>query len=310
MGGKWFANRGQIVQTLAAIISTCLAGVAVYFVLKSNQSLPPKTSVFYGLTAVAIFLLGIWIGRLSKFSRPVEVERPVELEKPEPKNKAEAAASGGHARIGDINVYTHPPAPTPSDFNREEIQRKKFDAVPSIDLSELAVVWLDRDEWNVFHIHRGDPPGNIRGAIISAYYDPNKSLSKSELEFIRATAKLTDKKTGEMLVVPALFWIDQGLQWTNLRAGDEKHLIVLLINNEDASAFTIANKRRSYPTTWNEVSTEEEMVEAPLPDAEYELLITFIWGRNDEHRLPRTIQLPKPSSLLSESSPDQTPSEG
>jgi hypothetical protein len=105
MGGKWFANRGQIVQTLAATIGTCLAGVAVYFVLKNNQSLPPKTSVFYALTAVAIFLLGIWIGRLSK-----PTQRFFETEQSERKDEAAPPVIGGSARIGDINVYAHPPA--------------------------------------------------------------------------------------------------------------------------------------------------------------------------------------------------------
>lgn len=95
MGGKWFANRGQIVQTLAAIIGTCLAGVGVYFVRKNNHSLPPETSMFYALTAVAIFLLGIWIGRLSK-----PTQRFFETERSERKDEAASPVIGGSASIG------------------------------------------------------------------------------------------------------------------------------------------------------------------------------------------------------------------
>jgi predicted membrane channel-forming protein YqfA (hemolysin III family) len=63
MAGKWFANRGQIVQTVFTVISACVAIVALYFVLKSNNSLPRVSVVMYVSVGVFVLLIGIIIGR-------------------------------------------------------------------------------------------------------------------------------------------------------------------------------------------------------------------------------------------------------
>jgi hypothetical protein len=65
MGGRWFANRGQVVQTVAASISACVALVALYFVLRSNNSLPKASVVLYISGAVSLLLIGAVFGRRS-----------------------------------------------------------------------------------------------------------------------------------------------------------------------------------------------------------------------------------------------------
>jgi hypothetical protein len=66
MSGKWFANKGQIIQAIAAVVSACVALVALYFVLKSNNSLPKASAVLYVSTGVLLLLVGIWIGRRTR----------------------------------------------------------------------------------------------------------------------------------------------------------------------------------------------------------------------------------------------------
>jgi hypothetical protein len=62
MSGKWFTNRGQVIQTVVAIISACLALVALYFVLKSNNSLPKASAILYVSGATFFLLVGVLIG--------------------------------------------------------------------------------------------------------------------------------------------------------------------------------------------------------------------------------------------------------
>ena len=63
MSGKWFANRGQIFQTVIAAVSACVGLVALYFVLKSNNSLPRVSAVMYVSGGIFLLLIGIFIGR-------------------------------------------------------------------------------------------------------------------------------------------------------------------------------------------------------------------------------------------------------
>ena len=65
MSGKWFANRGQVVQTVAATLSACVALVALFFVLKSNNSLPKASVVLYVSAAIFLLLIGGVFGRRS-----------------------------------------------------------------------------------------------------------------------------------------------------------------------------------------------------------------------------------------------------
>jgi hypothetical protein len=57
----FFSNRGQVLQAFFALISACVAGVALYFLLKSNNALPGLRWVFGGsiaaLTVLVIVLL-------------------------------------------------------------------------------------------------------------------------------------------------------------------------------------------------------------------------------------------------------------
>jgi hypothetical protein len=63
MSNKWFANRGQIFQTFIAAVSACVGLVALYFVLKSNNSLPKASAVMYVSGGIFLLLIGIFIGR-------------------------------------------------------------------------------------------------------------------------------------------------------------------------------------------------------------------------------------------------------
>jgi hypothetical protein len=63
MSGGWFANRGQILQAVAALVSACVAAAALYFVLKNNNSLPKASVIFYASGAILLLLVGVFLGR-------------------------------------------------------------------------------------------------------------------------------------------------------------------------------------------------------------------------------------------------------
>lgn len=65
MSGKWFANRGQVIQTVAASLSAAVALVVLYFLLKNNNSLPKTSSVLYVLGITSLLLIGFVFGRRS-----------------------------------------------------------------------------------------------------------------------------------------------------------------------------------------------------------------------------------------------------
>lgn len=91
MSSKWFSNRGQVIQTTAAIISSCVALVALYFVLKSNNSLPNARTVMYIAGATSLLLVGILIGRRSKLAPPSANSATLQSDTPTIEN----AANGG-----------------------------------------------------------------------------------------------------------------------------------------------------------------------------------------------------------------------
>ena len=70
MDGKWFANRGQIFQTIAGVMSAGVGSVALYFVLKSNNSLPKASAVMYVSGGILLLVIGIIIGRRLGSVRP------------------------------------------------------------------------------------------------------------------------------------------------------------------------------------------------------------------------------------------------
>jgi hypothetical protein len=94
-----------------------------------------KTAVLYVLVTLAFFLRGVWIGRLSN-SSPM---RFLESEKTESRDGGNATALGGNPRIGDINVYTHPPAISvvaPSEPEEKKKPQIVFLGAEYIDMNE------------------------------------------------------------------------------------------------------------------------------------------------------------------------------
>jgi hypothetical protein len=215
MGGKWFANRGQIVQTLAATAGVAIAGIGLYFVLKSNHALPQTTATLFALIALALLAIGIWIGRLSK-----PTQRFFESEKSEPKDKAEVPAIGGSARIGDINVYTHPPA-TPVQVASEPEEKMK---------PRIIFLGAEYIEMNEGVEHRGlyrvvGVKGDGKGIIASFRNDDAKVAGHS----IRAHLRFRDETGKEIGTgVSGPFWLDKGTEIFTLRPDESGAIVVLL----------------------------------------------------------------------------------
>jgi hypothetical protein len=137
MGGKWFANKGQILQAFAAVVSACVAIVSLYFVLKSNNSLPKASAVLYVSAAVFFLLLGVLIGRRLERASLVP---PVATPAPEANihDSGTATATGGGATVSGANVTQHlhfpvmPPAlPATSQSSERKLEPVDVEFSPS-----------------------------------------------------------------------------------------------------------------------------------------------------------------------------------
>lgn len=215
MGGKWFANRGQVVQTIAATAGVAIAGIGLYFVLKGNHALPQTTAVLFALIALALLAIGIWIGRLSK-----PTHRFFESQQSEPKNKAaDRPVVGGSARIGDINVYAHPPAAPAVVVEPEE------KVMPRIIFLDAEYIEMNEGLESRGLYRAVGVKGDGKGIVASFRNDDPKAAAYS----IRAHLRFRDKKGKEIGTgVSGPFWLDKGTEIITLRPDDSGAIVVLL----------------------------------------------------------------------------------
>ncbi len=105
MSGKWFANRGQAIQTIAAITSACVAVAA--FVLRNNNYVPKASFVMYVSGGAFLLLAGILIGRRSRSAPP---SSGLPASSAETWHGGNTTAAGGNATAtgGNVSVYVHP----------------------------------------------------------------------------------------------------------------------------------------------------------------------------------------------------------
>jgi hypothetical protein len=74
-----FTNRGQVLREFFAFVSACVAGVSLYYVLKSNNAVPGLQWMFGGsivTLAVLVVMLIFGVSSTKKASAQFEIVDP------------------------------------------------------------------------------------------------------------------------------------------------------------------------------------------------------------------------------------------
>ncbi len=214
MGGNWFANRGQVIQTAAAILSGCAALVSLYFVLKSNNSLPKASALLYVSAAVFVLAVGFLIGR--RAGRAQSAISPV---LPEPRRGSAVAATGGVATAtgGSVTQHLHFPVILPASVVSQPLPNK---AMP-VDME--FVPWHGLGDKMYLTVTNRGPKQSFQAQcrILARRNDPNPSpLRTYDLgwEYGGMAYCLMPGQSGNLLIASAGEDRPAGMEWMRLEA--------------------------------------------------------------------------------------------
>lgn len=220
MGGKWFANRGQVVQTAAAVVSACVAIVALYFVLRSNSSLPKVSAVLYVSGAMFFLLLGVLIGKrsgigLSGPSSPTPASAEAKLQ-----DSGNAAATGGSATItgGSVTQHLHFPNMPPAFSATSSFPESKSHPV-DVEFTP----WEGQNDKMYLTITNRGPRQSFQAQcrILARRYDPNPPALRTydlQWEYGGMTLSLIPGQSGNLLIASAGENRDKGIEWMKLES--------------------------------------------------------------------------------------------
>jgi hypothetical protein len=286
MGGKWFANRGQIVQAIAAVVSACVALVTVYFVLKTNHALPKTTVVMYVAVVVFVFSIGLILGRRSG-SAPMstEAKTPPAVVSPAP------PASPFHIEVNPtISPTISATAKNETDFPnlpvemlRRKVKRqadmweKQQDVVvPNVGCLKPELFHLTHDDetdiWVRSNLLEGEE-GDFPVVVIPFSNDPQKGKKTAPVEGLKA--RLTFYKADSVEVfrrVDSGCWLGEAYNSIRLGVGGIVYLLAVL-----DGPMTITNPRYSSARYSDDVTSAEL-----LPQGHYELRVDLIGGDHGE----------------------------
>jgi len=288
MSGKWFANRGQILQTVAATVGTCVGVTGLYFLLKANNSLPRPSLVLYVSVAVLFLLIGIFIGRKSKAGEPVE---PTKVDE----RGATAIGGSSTATGGNVHIVFPPsvaPAPVaavPSPSSKPKIVQ--LEALP------LITKWIYFDKGRLTFGRRERESGPA--LLLPFYFDAVASDSGIQMEYARAHLVFNDSETGTKTTVDHGFWINATLDYVEISPGERKYLVVAVLSDDLSEARAISSNVTDY--RWYSDTSNEPFDEETLALADYTLQVVVSWSGSAWGKrifeVPVTLKnIPKPSS--------------
>jgi hypothetical protein len=293
MSGKWFANRGQIVQAIAAVVSACVALVALYFVLKSNNSLPKASAVLYVSTGVLLLLVGIWIGRRSRSaslpapSPSSEARRDVPSDTPTPIHAASPVHINVNPTISPTISATVNQHDDGMDFAREALRRKGLlqldswekkqdEILPNVGCLKPELIHITHDDeadiWVRSNLVEGEA-GDFPTVVIPFCNEPQKGKKTAPVEGLKA--RLTFYKADGIEVfrrIDSGCWLGEAYNTTRLGVGAIIYLLAVL-----DGPMTLKNPRYS-SARYSDDLTSAEL----LPQGHYELKVDLIGGDHGE----------------------------
>jgi hypothetical protein len=245
MSGKWFANSGQVIQTTAATVSACAALVALYFVLKSNNSLPKASFVFYASGAMFLLLVGIMIGRRSgaglptarSLGFPETVERNI-------RSSGDVTATGGSATAtgGSVNLHLHPGTPAPVTLS----PRPESEPIPLLEFVQYDCLALRSDD----SLLRSEDAGTH--LLTAKFRNPRQGVGRPTPTAYQVHAQLTyrsNRPAGPKEVcVHHGHWIGRYTHFAQFATGESQTLVVALARGERLT-YTLENHNSVDPRT-------------------------------------------------------------
>jgi hypothetical protein len=291
MGGKWFANRGQVFQTVAAITSASVAIIALYFVLRSNNSLPKASAVLCAAGGTFLLLIGILIGR--RFGPTVSGPSPSVPASGETKvlDSGNTTATGGTSTATGGNVHiVFPPsmAPAPVAIPASKPKVVQLEAMP------LLTKWIQLERGQLTFGRRETDSGPA--LLLPIYFNAITSDSVV-IENVRSHLVFNNSETGAKITVDHGFWISATLDYVEISPGEKKYLVVAVFNDDLSEARAISSNVTDYE--WYNDYGNEPFDEERLALTDYVLQVVVSWSGSTRGKkifeIPLTLKnIPKP----------------
>ena len=236
MSGKWFANRGQVIQTFAAIISACATVAA--FLLRNANYLPTVLSwAMYIFGALFLLLMGILIGNRSRASWPSSA--PGISGDPEIRH-GENVVTGGNATAmgGSVNVHLHSVRPAPAVVVSPHATEER--PKPNLVCASFKNVSVARgigDVWSESYVDGALPAGVA--VITNRVVDKGVASARE----VKAQMIFYDKKGGECFHGTGS-WLGHFRNAADFTPGASQKLLLALDNDlESIVAVSNTNER-------------------------------------------------------------------
>lgn len=239
--GKWFANRGQVVQVLLAAVSATAAAVSLYFVLKSNSSLPGTRVVLYVSLGILLLIIGFSIGRKSvgTGNTPEQVAHP-----PEPiehvsesatartelggTGNSSATATGATA---SVNQYFIPYAPQPQ---RESVPppAKRTANIRCVDV-RLTNLRFDVTRHREPLFQESSQETETKVAVATFRNDAEHGKDFSDAENVTAHLRLRDSAGSEIGTgISRACWLDTTVDMVDIPVAETQTVVLFVYEGE------------------------------------------------------------------------------
>ena len=156
-----------------------------------------------------------------------------------------------------------------------------------IEQGEPEAKWLHPDDRLIWRL--GKEETDVVGLVLPFYNDAIRSHPGTELEYAKAHLIFTDTTSHKKVRVPRACWIGAEFDWTNFRPGDQRYLILAMLQDYGWVPIAIGTNRTKYD--WYKEDGEQDFETFPLALASYTLEIVLIWGGNGEFREVYTLPL-------------------
>lgn len=201
---------------VAAVVSACVAITSLYFVLKSNNSLPKASVIFYASGATFFLLVGILIGRRSGLT-PVSPSTTFEPA-PQRQDVGNIKADGGNATASGGNVTQHLHFPVMPAILPATVPSPEGKIYP-VDV-EFAPWEGQRDKMYLTVTNKGPrQPFQAQCRILARRNDPNPpTLGIYDLQWQSGGMVLTlmPGQSGNLLIASADEDRAQDMEWITL----------------------------------------------------------------------------------------------
>jgi hypothetical protein len=288
MSGKWFSNRGQVLQTTFAAISAFVALIALYFVLKGSNSLPGALTILYISAATFLLLVGILIGRHSTRATLAGDARLPESQRSSERSSALGASA-------PVNIHVSPTISPQFSQNLTQEKRavamgtKSIDERPRIAEAKIlpnigclhperADIVLDHssDVWERSKLWEGEIE-NVPAILIPFSNEPQSGKKTLPADGLKARLTYYERDGIQQLKrIDSGCWLNEAYRFTDLEVGGIAYLIGAVRIGDHTGI--VSNPRHSAARY-----SEDTTLIDHLPKGNYDLKVDLIAGDHGEY---------------------------